>query len=281
MAFAGGAAYPRSTCMRSLAALAALLGVGIVAASCSHGWDDYDPRLGGGGGSGVASTGSEGVGPSSGATTAATGPGSSTSQSSASQGSGGDGGAGPGSTSTADGAGGSSSTGTPTLTLEIEAIEADCIDPSDLDPDQCDAAAAANAFTLDAEANFPAVSWSGYLRFSPGDELAGRTVDSVRLRLRTSGEERSDSDDSGTVWECEAWDRASLPDGPPDKVGSAPVAVSVGAVGLDEEVVFNLVGLIVAANTPVYLAVETGSIDGVDYLDERSATPPTLVVTYH
>ena len=44
---------------------------------------------------------------------------------------------------------------------------------------------------------------------------------------------------------------------------------------------YELAGLDVEAGTPVYLLMVQDSGDGVDYLDERSSTPPTLIVTYH
>lgn len=265
--------------MRPIHAVAALLGAGLVAASCSHEWDDYDPRLGAGGDSGVASASSEGVGPSSSAVTATS---VSTVQSSGSQGTGGgDGGAGPGPTPASSGEGGSSSTGTPTETLEIEAVEADCTDPSEPDPDDCDADTTFGAFTIDADASPFNQEWIGYLRFAPGNELAGKTIDGVQLRLVVVDQAQADADDSGEIWLCEAFDRNDLFEGAPEFIGAASVGASVGPVARAQQVTFDLVGVTVEADTPIYFAVDTNSMDGVDYADERSATPPTLVVTYH
>lgn len=222
----------------------------VLAAACGHDWNDYDPRLGGE------------------ATSSGTG----------------DGGRGEGGSETSvSSAGGSTSTGTSSKTLEIVALEADCIDPYSYfpDPQGCDFAAARDAFTIDRDADYPHDSWVGFMRFSPGAELAGKTIDAVALRLRVSGEPHSDADDSGVVWEVEPFDRDSLNQGPPNPVGDDPIGASVGAVALSAEVVFELVGLTVQPSTPIYLSMVPTTEDGVDYTDERSATPPTLIVTYH
>jgi hypothetical protein len=248
------------------AAIAAIL-VAVSMSACSNAWDDYDPRLGGSGGG--AQSGSGAGTPTSSADTSTS---SSTTSSSTGEGGGGDGG---GPTAAGGSTSESSSSGTPTETLEIVAVQADCTDTEDPDADACDEAAAEAAFTIDADAMGFNLEWIGYLRFEPGDELAGKTVESVRLRLVVASEERSDSDDSGEIWLSAPFDREDLNDGAPAFVGDAPVGASVGAVALGQEVTFNLV------DTPIYFAVDTNSIDGVDYLDERSATPPTLVVTYH
>lgn len=245
----------------------------IVSSACSHDWDPYDPRLGGAGGGASSSLASSSTAASS---TTSSGSGGEGGASSSSSGSGGE------AASSSSGGGGGAGGGGP-LVVEVPATVAACMDPTDPTPvpAECTIETGPGAFTVDAEADPPRNLWHAFLRFELDGTLAGRTVESVSLRLVVAGFRNSNSSQTGEVWEVESFDLASLSIDDPALVGGAPLEGNLGAVDQGETVVFALDGLTVTPDAPVFLGILPVSGDGVDYLDQESVTPPTLVITYH
>lgn len=253
--------------------------------ACSHEWDPFDPRLG------SAGSGPSGTSVAS-ATTAATT--STASTGGAGPGAGGDGGAGPaqgGGSSTQVGGGGSTAAegggdgggggegvgGSPPTTVVYEADVAACIDPATPDPDACEAAVGFAIMSIDAEAVAgQGGRWEGYVRIPVGEEIAGRTVTAVRLRLHVPASNGADSPSSGEVWEVAPFSAADLAVAAPAQVQM--LAPARGPVELDTTIELPLVGLELEAGTPVHLGLQPTTTNGVDYVNTNGATPPMLVV---
>ncbi len=249
--------------------VAAMLAVAAISA-CTHDWDEFDPRLGsaGGGGSG----GAAGPGPTT--TTSANMTGSSTTMASMTQTT-----STMSTTSVSSAGGGGEGPGQ----VEYPAAVADCINPGAPDPDACALAVGMNRMTVDAEWNSmtdPTPRHS-YLRFDLDGTIAGKTIDSVAVRLHVPNISGSESTQTGEVWEVDPFDRPALFVAAPMTVGGAPLSPNQGAVSLDQDVFFPLPTDSVTANGSVYLGILPLSTNGVDYFNALGAEPPALVISYH
>lgn len=239
----------------------ARVGAALVLAAC-HDWDAYDPRLsedglGGVGASGAA--GGAGAGPSGGA--------------------GGQGGEGTGGLNDG-GAGAEGGGGATSMTALYQAAVAECIDPSNPNPDTCATEVGAGLITVDLDQNGLGERHA-FLRFDLDDVFVGKTVDEVLLRLRVPTLMGSDSDQTGDVWQVTEFTRADLFGSEPSNVGSSPVAANLGATPQGALVEFTLPSALVAVDESVFLALRPLSANGVDYIDSEGVEPPALVVRYH
>ncbi|NUO52798.1 MAG: hypothetical protein HOV80_28465 [Polyangiaceae bacterium] len=248
---------------------AAMLAVAAISA-CTHDWDEFDPRLGsaGGGGSG----GAAGPGPTT--TTSGNMTVSSTSMSSMTQTT-----STMSSTSVSSAGGGGEGPGQ----VEYGAAVADCVNPGAPDPDACALEVGNGRMTVDSEWNAmtdPTPRHS-YLRFDLDGAIAGKTVDSVAVRLHVPNIAGAESTQTGDMWEVEPFDRPSLFGSVPMNVGAAPISPNLGAVSLDQDVFFPLPTDSVAADGSVFLGILPLSTNGVDYFNALGAEPPALVISYH
>jgi hypothetical protein len=76
------------------------------------------------------------------------------------------------------------------------------------------------------------------------------------------------------------FDAASLVTAQPATIGGV-IGSDPGAVALASDVYWGLPAGLVAANSPVFLAVISTSDDGVRYWNDQGTTPPVLIVNYH
>jgi len=258
------APMPGSSSVLSIACLASSALLGLLA--CSHEWDLYDPRLGGGGdGTGASSSGGGEPSGGGGQGTGAAGPSS--------------GGGGVGGVGGVGGSGGEGGNGS--VELSYGAAIADCVNPTSPNPDTCAAEGGGIRMSVDLEEGMPPTPRISFLRFDLDAQLAGKSVDSVELRLSVPMFVGAESNDSGEVWRVTEFDRAALFTAAPTKVGASPAAASVGAVAQGQTVVFELPSSLVSAGGSVYLGVFPLSTNGVDYSNVLGAVPPALVITAH
>jgi hypothetical protein len=241
--------------------------------ACGRDWDRFDPRVtvaptptgtaGSGGDVGSGGQSGTGVGSGSGGASSASGGG----------GSGGDGGVG-GAGGAVGGLGGMGGAGgMPVLEVSYEAAVADCIEPAAPDPDLCETNAGAGLLDVDQMA-----LKHSYLRFDLDNQPTGKTVLEVRLVVVVADTADAESDQSGEVWEVAPFDRLDLFAAAPAAQGMAPIAVSQGAVTMNQQVDFLLPLDLVQAGGVVFLGVLPVSTDGVNYFNNDGAIPPRLVV---
>jgi hypothetical protein len=162
---------------------------------------------------------------------------------------------------------------------------ADCINLTDPDPDTCESTTGLNLMSVDSLDVQTGAANHSYVRFDLDDALAGVQVTAVRLLLRTGPDINASSDQSGEVWQVATFDRDDLFTAAPTNEGSAPLAESMGgtdpeAIGSSQDVVWSLPSTVAVPNGPLCLGLLPASDDGVDYLNTKSPTPPTLTVEY-
>jgi hypothetical protein len=274
-------------------------------AACSHDWDPYDPRLGDGGGSSVASSSSLAAATTTtGATSSSSTAGSTTTTSTTTGGdgggstasTGGDGGAGGTTPPGAGGAGGVGTGGAPgtggegpgtggaseggggsgPTTLVYLADIAECIDPAEPDPDECESLAGIGKMSIDTEAvEGVGGAWWGFLRFTLDDQIVG-TVTSVTLRLTVPVQSGAQSSNSGEIFTSEPFELADLSVAAPETI--ARVAPAEGSVAQGEEVDFPLDGVVIEPEGLVHLAIVPQVADGADYYNAVGTDPPALIV---
>jgi len=103
-------------------------------------------------------------------------------------------------------------------------------------------------------------------------------VVAVTLRVSTTSDSGAMSDASGEIWQVTAFDRPSLFTMVPSNMGASPVAANLGPVVLSMTYSWSLPINLVAANAPVYLAIEPVSADSIRYWNTKGAVPPELVI---
>lgn len=235
----------------------------LLGSHCSHDWDAFDPRLGEGG-TGAASVTSTVTGSSGGGATSTGGGGAGAMGGAGAGGAeGGNGGAGPGD-------------------VEYTATIADCTNPADPDPDVCEAnnGRGVGAMQVDGDPAMLDASHA-YLRFETDTTLAGKTIDSVTLRLRVPVIVDSGANQTGDVWLVEPFVRADLFVAAPATIGASPIALDMGNADKGETVLFDLPTSIVSASSSVTLGILPNTTDGVDYFNLNGAVPPALLIEYH
>ncbi len=266
---------------------AALAIAAVAALGCSHAWDLLEPLPGttGTGGSASASS-SSGLGGAS-ATSTTSGAGGATSSSA--QSSSADASSGAQSSSadasssaqSSSAAASSSGTGGGGSTASYKATFAACNSDQDLDIAKCEALFGNGTMDVDAQTT-AGLDAHGYVRFDLDAQLAGKTIDSVTLRLTTLFDPaaQANSDKSGSIFAVEPFNATSLGLAQPATIGGA-VGLDLGPVAIGTDYYWSLQNLPVAASSSVYLAVITPSGDGVRYWNDHGAVPPLLIVKYH
>jgi hypothetical protein len=271
----------------------------ITIAACSFGWDDYDPRLGGGasgasagvsgagafaGASGGTDGGSGGIAGAGGAAGSGGASGSSGGSSGGTSGTSGGGTGGSGGSSGLDGGAGAAGSGgavVQTATYSPPDV-ADCIALVDPDPDACEKSSGLGQMTVDSVnsglTGSPASA--AFLSFALDAAFAGKQVLAVRLQLTVSNHSNANSNKSGEIWSVEPFTRPDLFTTVPAQQGGAPLAVDLGPVVQLQVVEWQLPTSAVTAGQSVYLGVFPTSSDGVDYYAKISPAPPKLIVEY-
>jgi len=162
--------------------------------------------------------------------------------------------------------------------LEYSSTVADCVDRVAPNPDGCITANGAGQLVLDADDSVTLNPWDGFARFDLDNQIAGRIVTSVKLRMTATSDAKAPSPDSGVVWKVQAFTRTSLATAEPAKVGNQPLAGSQGAVIKLQVVEWPLPTTTVTANQPVYLGLVSANADGVNYWNQSGANPPKLII---
>lgn len=267
--------------------------------ACTYDFDQYAPKgtsadasmggsaggqSGAGGSSGGASgssgqSGAGGVGGSSGGNSGGT-----SGTGGAGGASGGTGGA-SGGTGGASGGTGGSGGGGPT-NASYTATVSDCIAlTSTPDPDFCETQTGVGEMSVDTVddslANGGSAPQAGaFLVFDVDGAIAGKTVTKVELTLTVASTAGSEGPQSGEVWRVAAFTRSDLFSAVPAKQGGAAVAASQGPIAVSQVVTWTLPNGTVQANTPLYLGVFPVNNNGIRYLNQKTVTPPRLVVTW-
>lgn len=162
--------------------------------------------------------------------------------------------------------------------VEYPSVVADCVNPTNPDPDTCILDNGVGQLSVDLEDTTTTDPWHGYVRFDLDGMIAGRVVTSVRLRMTTTTNSQADSDHSGVVWQVQTFTRASLATATPARVGAAPIAGTQGAVTQSQDVLWPLPTSIVSANGSVFLSIVSPSTDGTNYWNQTGTRPPRLII---
>jgi hypothetical protein len=218
-----------------------------------------------------------------------TGTGATSSGGSAGTGSGGDGGsAGTGGVVSGGGSsgsgasGGSGGDGGPG-TLTYNANLAECIALDAPDPTECEATAGAGLMTIDlstAIVGGPAGNHetAGFLRFDMDSALTDKIVESVTLRMTVGNQTNSGSTMSGEINLVACFTLSDLSNEVPMTLGGGVVSPDQGTVTMNQVVDFPLPLTLVNANQPTCLAIYTNTMEGVDYFNNKGASPPQLII---
>lgn len=156
------------------------------------------------------------------------------------------------------------------------AAHADCVGLTSPDPDSCATAAGTTGMTVDlsTEVGGDDQEVAVFLAFALDDSFTADQVQSVTLEL-ASGGFGGESDDSGEVWLVEPFTRDDLFTAAPARVGTAPIASSLGPVGSCEVTSWTL-DLAPEPSTTVYLGLYPLSSNGTDYFGLGGEFEPRL-----
>jgi hypothetical protein len=154
---------------------------------------------------------------------------------------------------------------------------AECIDPGDPDPARCRAVNGAQQLVVDIRDSTTTRPWRGFVRFDTDDQLVGRVVTAVTLRVTATSDAKAPGPSSGEIFRSSPFDLSTLATTTPTRVGS-PIAPSQGAVLRLEPVEWPLPVGIVAASSPVFLEINPLDDDGVNYWNSDGANPPELII---
>ncbi|MCX4247663.1 hypothetical protein [Paraliomyxa miuraensis] len=153
----------------------------------------------------------------------------------------------------------------------------DCVHPPMPNPDACTAITDPGYIQVDGEEPDLGGEVAGFIAFEISGELAGAEVLSVLLRL--TAHPFDPGSPTGVVWQVEPFTHDSLFEEAPEPLGGGPVGPAPSTVPESLLVEVELDPAVIVPGQPLFLGIFTASGDGVDYLDEESASPPTLVVT--
>ena len=161
--------------------------------------------------------------------------------------------------------------------LEYPSIVADCIDPANPDPDFCINKNGHGRLAVDAEDTSASVGWEGFVRFDLDGMIAGRVVTSVKLQMTATNDGAAAANNSGVVYQCAAFTRASLAVTTPATIGTQ-LAGSQGNVAPGDVVLWPLPTGLPMANGSVFLRIASPSTDGALYHNQTNTKPPKLII---
>jgi len=136
-----------------------------------------------------------------------------------------------------------------------------------------------NTIVVDLEHEPAGMPRETYLRFPVPLDPAGGTVRFAWLQLSTCAAGACEGP-SGEVWTIEPFSLADVSNAPVARVGSSPMVVDGGVIPADETILLRLPVDVVVPGSDLHLGLFPTSTNGVCYLDETSASPPTLLVFY-
>lgn len=166
--------------------------------------------------------------------------------------------------------------------FEYAAEVAECVDPAAPDPMACrteNVGASNNLFQLvvDLQDTATAHPWVAYVRFPVDNQLAGRTITAVALRVTATDDALAVSNSTGEVFAVAPFSLADLTGTAPAKT-SARLAPSQGAVALLDVVEFPLPTDSVRAGEPAHFGIFPVSPQGVNYWNSSGPDPPVLII---
>jgi hypothetical protein len=164
------------------------------------------------------------------------------------------------------------------LQVTYTAVVAECINPAAPDPLACRAVNGNAELAVDLLDSATQNPWEAFIRFNIDDQLQGRTVTAVTLRLVATTAGNASGPDSGSVFRVSAFTRASLDTTTPAKLDATALAGSQGAVAQNDVVNWPLPSTLVTADAPVYLGLYPNNTDGVSYWNLDGTSPPRLIV---
>lgn len=166
--------------------------------------------------------------------------------------------------------------------IEYPATIAECVDPGAPDPMACrtqNMGASANLFQMvvDLQDTAAAHPWVAYVRFAVDDQLAGKTITKVLLRVTATDDDLAVSNSTGEVFAVEPFSLADLTGTAPAKT-SARLAPSQGAVAKLDVKEFPLPLDSVTASEPAHFGIFPVSPQGGNFWNSSGPNPPVLVI---
>lgn len=166
--------------------------------------------------------------------------------------------------------------------FEYPADVAECVDPGAPDPQACrtqNMGASANLFQMvvDLQDTAAAHPWVAYVRFAIDDQIAGRTITAITLRVTATDDAAADSNSTGEVFAVAPFSLADLTGTAPAKT-SARLAPSQGAVAKLDVIDFPLPLDAATAEQPAHFGIFPASAQGVNYWNSSGPKPPVLII---
>lgn len=168
------------------------------------------------------------------------------------------------------------------MRYEYPAEIAECVDPGAPDPAACrtqNMGSSNNLFQMvvDLEDTAAAHPWVAYLRFAVDDQIAGRTITAVALRVTVTNDAAADSNSTGEVFAVAPFSLADLTGSAPAKIG-VRLAPSQGAVVKLDVKDFPLPLDAVTADAPAHFGIFPVSAQGVNFWNSSGPNPPILII---
>ncbi|MBK9258438.1 MAG: hypothetical protein IPM54_01225 [Polyangiaceae bacterium] len=168
----------------------------------------------------------------------------------------------------------------PTM-LTVVASVAECISPTVLDPDICEAETGMGEMSTDENDSTTMLPIYAFVRFDIDGTITNKIVDAVTLKLTVTDSSKAPGPHSGEIWQVEPFSEADLSNGVPAKVGGVPIGPDKGAVTQSQVITWSLPKNLAAPNAGVHLGLFPLSSDGVNYWNRAGKSPPELIVEYH
>ena len=169
-----------------------------------------------------------------------------------------------------------------TVRFAYPADVAECVDPAAPDPMVCrseNMGASANLFQMvvDLQDTATAHPWVAYVRFPVDNQIAGRTITAIALRVTATDDPAAASNSTGEVFAVAPFSLAELTGIAPAKTGARLVS-SQGAVALLDVIEFPLPTDSVRAGESAHFGIFPVSTQGVDFWNSSGPNPPVLII---
>ena len=164
----------------------------------------------------------------------------------------------------------------PSFPLTYVADVAVCTAQKAPDPQACEDSTGANQMAIDLNDAATGSQYHGYVRFVLDGKLGGRTPTRVSLRLQTTDDPYAWSDQTGEVWQVEAFTLASLSNFVPQK--DKLLAADQGAVDQAQVVEWTLPPTVAKAHATLHFGLIPVSDNGVNYWNTGGPHPPLLII---
>ena len=130
---------------------------------------------------------------------------------------------------------------------------------------------------VDLQDTATAHPWVAYIRFPVDNQLEGRVITAISLRVTVTDDAAADSNSTGEVFAVAPFSLGDLTGTAPAKIGER-LAPSQGAVVKLDMKDFPLPTTSVSAGTPAHFGIFPVSTQGVNFWNSSGPNPPILII---